>query len=133
MPVIEWAAAYSVNNEAMDGQHQRLFKAVNELYDSINSATPDARQALQCIKFLTEYTRTHFADEESLMRDRNYSGLTAHQAEHELVLKQLRGFERLITVATRESFVEDDMILFLLGDWLLDHVLSSDQAYAAVL
>ena len=133
MPVIEWSVSYSVNNEAMDGQHQRLFKAVNDLYDSMNSATPDAPQALQCIKFLTEYTRTHFADEESLMRDRNYSGLEAHRAEHERLLQQLREFERRIMAGTRESFVEDDMIIFLLGDWLLDHVLSSDRGYAAVL
>ena len=130
MPVIEWSTSYSVNNEAMDGQHQRLFTAVNELYDSMNSAEPDARQARQCIKFLTEYARTHFADEESLMRDRNYGGLEAHQAEHARLLERLRGFERRITEGTRESFVADDMILFLLGDWLLDHVLSSDQGYA---
>jgi len=133
MPAIEWNDAYSVGDEEMDRQHRRLFAAINDLYDSMAVAMPDRERSLNCFKFLTEYTLTHFADEERLMRSMGFPGLQAHVDEHKKLVSRLEELAGRMAKAQPDNFLDDDMVIFLVGDWLLQHVVELDQKYAKAL
>ena len=133
MPAIEWNDAYSVGLEKMDTQHKQLFAAINALYDAMAVAMPDRQRTLACFEFLREYTLTHFAEEEALMRDHAYEGIDAHLAEHQKLIDRLQDFERRLQQTQADPFVDDDVVMFLVGDWLLQHVMEHDQLYARAL
>ena len=133
MPAIEWNDSYSVGDAKMDLQHRQLFAAINDLYDHMASAMPDHNRTLECVKFLTEYTLTHFADEEALMRSINFPGLQAHIEVHKNLVTQLTGYTKRLVSKKEDSFVDDDMVMFLLSDWLIRHVVEEDQEYAKAL
>ena len=133
MPAIEWNDSYSVGSEKMDAQHRQLFAAINDLYDSMALAMPDHERALQCFKFLSDYTLSHFADEEELMRRMDFPGLQVHLQEHRKLIDQLHALAERLKQAKQDNFVDDDMVMFLVGDWLLKHVVEQDQEYAKAL
>lgn len=132
MPVVKWDESFSVGNGLLDGQHQKLFRAINDLYDATRGrkATAESRRALE---FLIDYTRTHFADEEALMEARGYPGLAEHRAEHQELIANLQEFARRLAREETDPFVDEDLLFFLTGTWLVDHVMSSDQKYVAAL
>ena len=133
MPAIEWDDSYSVNDSKMDAQHKGLFAAINDLYDHMASAMPDHQRTLECVKFLTDYTLTHFADEEALMASIDFAGLQAHAEVHKKLVAQLTEYTRRLTAKKDDVFVDDDIVMFLLSDWLLRHVVEEDQEYAKAL
>ena len=133
MPAIEWNESYSVGEPKMDAQHRQLFSAINDLYDAMALAMPDRELTLGCIKFLTEYTLTHFADEEALMRRLNFAELPEHLQEHQKLVDRLNELTKRLQQAQPDSFIDDDMVMFLVGDWLLQHVVEQDQKYARTL
>lgn len=133
MPAIEWNPSYSVGEEKMDQQHRQLFSAINDLYDSMALAMPDHPRTLSCIDFLKEYTLTHFADEEALMRDMKFAGLQAHVDEHQKLIGRLDELTNRLLKAQPDTFIDDDVVMFLVGDWLLQHVVEHDQEYARAL
>jgi hemerythrin len=132
MPAVEWNESFSVGHPGLDEQHRKLFGAINDLYDATRGrqATAESRRALE---FLIDYTRTHFADEEALMEAKGYPGLAEHRAEHMELIANLQEFGRRLARSEADPFVEEDLIYFLTGAWLVDHVMTTDQKYAAVL
>jgi hemerythrin len=132
MPVVEWNESFSVGHEALDEQHVTLFQAINDLYDATRGRHDEA-ETLRALEFLIDYTRTHFAAEEALMAAKGYAGLAAHQAEHQELIENLQEFGRRLTRDRSDPFLQEDLVYFLTGTWLLDHVMSTDQKYASIL
>jgi hemerythrin-like metal-binding protein len=130
MPILKWNDSYSVGSKFIDGQHQALFKAVNDMYDAVNAGQPDRQQVTRCMKFLAEYTRTHFSDEENWLRENNYPCLEQHLAEHRQLIQQIEMFAQRIANGGLDKIAENDLIQFLVGGWLLDHIVASDSKYS---
>ncbi|MGB4948103.1 MAG: hemerythrin domain-containing protein, partial [Candidatus Competibacter denitrificans] len=63
---IEWSDALSVGVEEVDQQHKGLAQMVNELNGAIHGGWGKETRDDIIVKLL-EYTRVHFATEESLM------------------------------------------------------------------
>jgi hemerythrin len=130
MPIVQWSETYRVNNELIDAQHQRLFDAINDLYDAVSCDNVDSDRIGACVKFLTEATEHHFADEERLMRENNYPLLAKHQAEHKTLLEQLTEFDAMLCRSSiKVRSVDEALVKFLAGEWLLNHVADADLRY----
>jgi len=67
------------------------------------------------------------------MEAKGYAGLAEHRAEHLELIASLQEFGRRLARAEADPFVDEDLIYFLTGAWLVDHVMSTDQKYAAVI
>lgn len=124
--MFEWDDAWSVCDESLDADHKRLIDLLNRLYDF--ALEPGKRESfLALFKEMEAYAREHFSREERLLEARSYTHLTAHRQEHR------RFEERLAGIRSRmesESMADiSSRALQLLGDWLIDHILGSDQAY----
>src|SRR4051812_23158065 len=112
MPLMNWGDQYSVGIDLLDEEHRTLFQMVNELYNSLNTATEQAVIRKQLLS-LAEYARKHFSEEEQLMERAKFPGLAEHRIEHEdlttalLSLKLARAKEGKINALHLANFLHE--------------------------
>jgi hemerythrin-like metal-binding protein len=125
MALLTWNQKYSVGVHALDDQHTGLFKILNDLHAAMLKGQAQTLTG-PLLKKLVDYTRTHFADEESLMARTKYPGLTEHRAQHQDLVKQVEGYvERF----ERGEITLNVHLLNFLRDWLTNHIQKSDHQY----
>jgi len=124
---IEWTDELSVGIEEIDEQHKVLVGLVNEMHEAIHE-----RHGTEAVKSilarLTDYTRIHFAVEESLMRILNYPDYESHLAEHAELQASLAELEE--KVASGQKTIGFELMHFL-KVWLTKHILHTDKEYTA--
>lgn len=85
---IEWSNELSVGIEEIDAQHKVLVDLLNEIHEVMQQGrTMQATKGI--IDRLDEYTRVHFAVEESLLRILHYPDYERHKEEHDKLIMQL--------------------------------------------
>ncbi len=123
---MEWSAALSVGVDELDSQHKVLVGLVNELHEALTQGRE--REVLDAVLTrLVEYTRIHFAVEESLMRLLGYPGLDAHMEEHRALIARLNALRRKADAGDATVSIE---LMDFLKLWLTSHIMESDQRYA---
>jgi len=125
MVTVHWSRRYETGIAVIDGQHQHLFRVINELIDAFRRGDPD-REVTRVIDYLITYTMDHLRTEEAWMKEQGYPGLAAHMEEHEVFMSQVDGLKRRFEAG--ELMTMD--VTVLLADWLEYHVEGSDIAYA---
>jgi hemerythrin len=125
--MFRWDESYSVKVEVIDEQHKQLFEAVRRFSEAIESDQAPA-EFLSLLDFLINYSRHHFAEEEKFFAAFAYEEAESHSQQHrafiDIVLSYRRRFE------ADELILPQEVIRFL-QNWLTEHVMSSDQRYAA--
>lgn len=134
MQTVNWSDAYSVGDDEIDRQHKRLLDIINELAAAVlagASAPPGA--ARKIFDRLAEYVTTHFAYEEQRIADAGYpiDKVEAHRREHREILRRLQRFEAHLDTNGLETMRE--LLPFLYGDWLVNHICVVDSDYASCL
>ena len=129
MAFMEWSASLETGVPEMDRQHRRLVDLVNQLHEAMKSGQ-GATQVDTVLNGLVAYTRTHFQDEENLLRQRGWSGLPGHLQLHQGLLRQLATFVEAHKAGKRISTL--DLSTFL-KDWLTKHILQEDRQYGKAL
>ena len=125
MELIQWDESFSVNNEAIDHQHQKLVAMVNTMIN-YRSTSVTSEVISEMLTEMTEYSCTHFKSEEAYMKQIAYPDLEAHIEEH----RQFRlnvGKLCLKTMNYNTSIPRE--ILQFLSEWLVDHILEEDIKY----
>lgn len=140
---LSWSESYTVGHEALDAEHRRLIKAINDV-----CAACDARQPAKSIYALLEVvereTVTHLRHEDKVMHDifgdtarkvhGEVKGMTqraidGHLAEHERNLKDLRAIMR---TARAETDCGAAHICDELKHWFFDHAVKYDSQLKAI-
>jgi hemerythrin len=123
MVIAMWSSRYETGIELIDAQHQALFGAFNELADSFRAGT-SSEHVKASLGALMAYTVGHFQTEETYMRERNYPGLSAHQAEHARLVNMTQD---LLTRFDEGRPVTMEVAIFL-ADLLKHHIDEFDLA-----
>ena len=122
---IEWSNELSVGIEEIDAQHKVLVDLLNQIHEAIQQRH-GAEVTARILEKLGEYTRTHFAVEESLMRIMHYPDYERHKAEHDKLIEQLNVFHaKLVAGKTSISFE----LAHFLKVWLTKHIMETDKYY----
>lgn len=124
--LIAWDGVYSVGMGEIDDQHKVLFDIINALWRAVIHREASDK-VLHTIEELERYTITHFAAEESFMRAHHYSGFEPHKQQHVAFIERIRRERQAVEAGGPVSL---DLINFL-KDWLIDHIMVQDKAYAA--
>jgi len=126
MAHIEWTRGLEIGIGVIDGQHRRIVDYINTLDDV--SQVHEREIVGQVIGDLIDYTYSHFAFEEALMEEAGYEFLTIHQNTHKAFCERIDQFRK------RFEDGEDvaDPLAELLRTWLISHIMSDDDSYAAV-
>jgi len=126
MGLFSWSDAYSLEHPQIDTEHRALFALANELHEAMRNGS-GSLVLKDLLSRLINYTRVHFAHEESLMRHYQYPAMNPHVAEHrkltEQVLELQQKFEAGKLTITMET-------MHFLRNWLERHILQSDQLVA---
>ncbi|MCP4120302.1 MAG: hemerythrin family protein [Bacteroidetes bacterium] len=117
---IKWIPSYSVQHAGIDEQHQQLFQLIDDLPDTI-----DPLSLKKCIIKLFKYTRTHFSDEEEIMKSIGYPGRENHQKLHEDLISELTEFSE--REFSDEKCLQD--LKEFAYNWLTDHIIDEDMNY----
>jgi len=127
MPLYEWTPSCSVRVKEFDKQHQRLFGMINDLNAAMQARR--GRAAIGTILAgLTAYAEEHFTAEETAMRRTSYPKVAEHHEEHQDFTKHISEF--LAEYQSGNTLISISVLRFL-NDWLQNHILRSDQEYAA--
>ena len=125
--LIEWDDELSVGIQEIDEQHKVLVGLVNEMHDAIH-ARKGSEAAREILKRLADYTKIHFAVEESLFRIFEYPGYEEHKAQHDELIREIHELQDKIDKG--EGNISFQLLHFL-KMWLTQHILDSDKEYSS--
>ncbi len=129
MPLIEWKMAYSVGVPTFDRQHQKLFELINQLHEAM--AKGKAREQMSAIvNELSNYTKTHFREEEEALARAGYAKLPTHKLMHREFESKVDGFGKDVREGKVGMSIE---IMSFLNDWLAAHIMKVDREYSSLL
>ncbi|BCS55029.1 bacteriohemerythrin [Geobacter sp. SVR] len=119
-----WNSSYSVGFDPMDQEHRKLVEIINQLYGAMRQGKGNERIG-STLDALVEYTRTHFAHEERLMKETGYAAYEEHKREHDNLSAQVR--------AIQEKYRSDSVlsleVMSFVKEWLVNHIQGSDRRY----
>ena len=130
MPFMAWNDRLVLGIDEIDNDHRKLVEMINELFDGIQAGRGRAAQ-LGILQRLVDYTRYHFAREETLFAENGSPRAQAHKKEHDALVA--------VVQKAQAEYVESGTVapslemMVILKDWLFDHILGSDQRDAAYL
>ena len=129
MAFLQWKSEYSVGNDQMDQQHQVLVELINKMHDAMKMGKGSS-EAEKIVSEMIEYSAMHFSSEEKLMNQIKFVGLNQHLIEHKSFMTKANEFQEQINSG---SFTLSMDIANFLKDWLSNHILVNDMAYAKLL
>lgn len=127
MPFVDWTEEYSVGDQSIDSQHQKILEMINELYDAMRGGNV-AEVVPAILKRLETYCREHFFHEESMMLRTKYPDYLRHKAEH------IKLTEKALALANdfnKNGVIKSLALLNFLKEWIQRHIVSSDRQYSA--
>lgn len=120
-----WSDDYSVGVEEIDEQHKVLVRLLNNLHQAIHERH-GSEVCSRILDELAEYTRVHFAVEESLMRISNYEDFEAHKKIHTALIQQVQELQVKVREGTAKISFE---LLHFLKHWLSHHIIEADKQF----
>ena len=126
MGIFVWNDSYSVKVAVCDAQHQKLFETMNELADAMKNRKGQETLSKTACDLLV-YTKTHFRDEEALLRMAKYPALVEHERQHQGFVDRV---EKLADDLLKKRPTNAVQVLTFLQDWLTNHIRKSDRAYS---
>lgn len=126
---IEWSPALSVGIDAIDRQHQMLIACINRLSDA-NACGRSSGVITALLGDLADYAHEHFRFEERLLEQHRWPKAPDHALAHRAFEGQVREFSRRL--AGGERSLATPLLMFLV-EWLTEHILVDDMAYAGFL
>ena len=123
---ITWTDELSVGIEEIDEQHKVLVNLVNRMHDAIDEHH-GSDAVLDILSDLADYTKIHFAVEESLMRILGYPAYEEHKEIHDDLLKHVVELQE--KVASGKTAISFELMHFL-KSWLAKHIMEEDMQYS---
>lgn len=120
-----WSEKYSVNIQEIDNQHKKLIGLVATLDDAMVQGK--GKQALEKILGeLIQYTKTHFATEERLMKTNGYPEYAEHKDKHDKMTQKVLAVEK--DYQAGKMTITHEVMKFL-QDWVDKHIMGTDKKY----
>jgi hemerythrin len=129
--LIEWTPQLSVGVKQLDDEHKKLIAFLNDLHAGMVAGHGDDVLG-PILEGLVKYTRTHFDNEEALLRTHGYPGFSAHLLEHERLAAVVLAKQAQFKSGGGGAMLNITTMQFL-RSWLLDHVEGTDKKYTAFL
>ncbi|MDV7340405.1 bacteriohemerythrin [Terasakiella sp. A23] len=122
---LAWSEDYNVGDAEIDRQHQDLFA----LIDRLDDASLDTSSMGVIFEKLDIYVREHFHDEEELLKQVGYDDLDAHLRQHDEFREWLSTAKESFKSEHADNGAVGHNLQVFLRDWLLNHIIKTDQAY----
>jgi hemerythrin-like metal-binding protein len=121
-----WSPSLATGQPTIDAQHQELFRGIAALHEAMTSRNASSVETTKLLDYLVSFTKTHFSEEEGLMRRANYPDLERHQGVHRRLIAQLSELQQQRAAGARLSPLD---VTAFLAAWLRHHIGEVDQGY----
>ncbi len=129
MSLFAWNEKYSVNIQEIDDQHKRLIGLVSQLHGAMQQGK--GKEVMdKILKELIQYTRTHFAAEERIMKVNGYPEYEVHKAKHFKMAQKVADIYRDYQDGKATITLE---VMNFLESWLDKHIMGTDKQYGPFL
>ena len=125
MAYFTWDETLDVGVEALNDDHRHLVSYINELHSAIVSGIGISKMT-HILDVLVDYTRKHFAREESLMKKHGYPKYDEHIGQHLSLVDRVTDFHSRLQKGKVSFSLE---LMSFLKDWLMNHIKVTDMAY----
>jgi NNP family nitrate/nitrite transporter-like MFS transporter len=122
-PLISWDDEFSVGVEAIDHQHTRMMRLINEI-DEVIRQGGTYEQFAPVLNDLIDYTNSHFAHEEKLLEKNHSPNIDIHKKSHVRLREELSAWKEKAAKARPEDM--NELMLFL-RIWFPGHILNMDK------
>ena len=123
-----WSKEYETGDLSVDREHREIFRLVQQVIDTKALIDKDAKIKI-ALGFLSEYTVTHFANEEKLMIESDYPGYEEHKAIHDTFIKDVVVFVTRFKKEGASDAIYDTIHNFIIA-WLKEHIIGKDKHMA---
>lgn len=124
MKLLAWLPQMSLGIPVMDDAHKAFVETLAHL-----QTAPDHEFAVDLFAMIARLERD-FREEETLMEQVDYSGLSSHREQHARVLGALHN---VVPAVMRNEFDQARKVIDLLAQWFLFHLATMDSALAVAL
>ena len=125
----KWTDELLTGNSQIDNEHKELIKAINDLLEACSKGKGRA-ELEKIVKFLSSYTKTHFAHEEVLQMKYRYPDYINHKKYHQHFISTVDDIQRkLMESGPRISLVGE--INSKVATWIISHIKREDVKVAA--
>ncbi len=127
---MEWTEKLATGITTIDSQHKELFKRINNLVAAIKQQRCKS-EIDGVLKFLDDYARVHFAEEERRMRETGYPGIQEQIEDHKRYLDALAELKvqaslpRIQGSSYDLSATTNQMVV----DWIVGHIKRLDMKF----
>jgi len=125
MDKIEWSDKLSVGVKRFDEQHGRIIGMINTLIEGAD-CIGDWDSVDETLDKMVEYSKTHFGDEEKLMKEYGYAEANHQEDLHFEFMEKTVAFTRAPEHRSKPSL---DELLVYLRNWWVGHILVEDMKY----
>jgi len=122
--MIEFANVPKVAYEEMNIVHAEEVEQLNRIETLLDTEASEAELS-DALEALFEHTRTHFTNEERLMREVGFPPYEIHKAEHDRVLNEFQ-LVMLDWRTKKENNILRDYICSETPQWLHQHIATMD-------
>ena len=132
--LMEWTEDLAVGITKIDEQHRELFKRIHNLLLAIREHRCKA-EIDETIRFLDDYARFHFSEEEMRMEEAGYKGLQEHKLQHAIYLENIAELKQQAALP-RESGMSYELSVTatqIVVDWIVAHIMKTDKLFGAYL
>ena len=131
---MEWNESLATGIASIDSQHKELFKRINNLVLAIKQQRCKS-EIDGVLKFLEDYARIHFSDEEKHMIETTYPGYDEQRVEHRKYLQALDELKKQAALpripgASYDLSATTNQVVV---DWIVAHIMKIDMKFAKFL
>ncbi len=128
MAVFNWDDKFDVGIEEINNEHKHLLTLINGLFDAMSKG--QSKKIIDGLLIeLAEYGINHFANEERYFKRYNYPSAKAHIEAHEAFKQTVNDLIESQKTGNNVSL----KTLHFVREWVSNHILEMDQAYATFL
>lgn len=119
----KWHKSYETGNEQMDKEHKELFDILNEAFEEVDDSKRE-QKIKDVLTHLYGFMKTHFKEEEKLMREIKYPKLKEHIQLHNEIVHNCN--ELVQEVNNMEDSLFEKELAQLIDISLIEHILKED-------
>jgi hemerythrin len=129
MVTYEWTNVLETGHALIDEQHKELIKRINTLLENCYQGL-GIEKLQETLRFVNDYTITHFHDEEQLQLRYKYPAYEEHKKLHDWYKKTIR--DLMVELIQKGLSPElSEKVKSSVGDWIVQHIKTEDVKLAA--
>nr|WP_302597221.1 bacteriohemerythrin [uncultured Cellulosilyticum sp.] len=130
--MIQWKESYRIGVDIIDEQHKKLFDLAEEAEEMLELPEHSDKfdEIVEIVNELRDYVKYHFAEEEKILFEIQYSKFFKHKVAHNDFVDYIYKLDMdEIDRHQNDKILE---LLRALNDWLVEHVLVEDRQWSEV-